>query len=66
MGQTLSCGSSEGHRLCAAVRDQDVDVIESLARVDSNALNKTVNHERQTPLHLASSLGHVEVSQVLL
>jgi hypothetical protein len=71
MGQALSsCGGNmDGagiQRLFSAIREHDVQSVETLATEEPKLVNDSVFYIRTTPLHLAASLGQLEVSSTTL
>ncbi|KAH8938317.1 hypothetical protein BDL97_16G076400 [Sphagnum fallax] len=71
MGQALSsCGGNmDGagiQRLFSAIREHDVQSVETLATEEPKLVNDSVFYIRTTPLHLAASLGQLEILMLLL
>lgn len=53
-------------RLFSAIREHDVQSVETLATEEPKLVNDSVFYIRTTPLHLAASLGQLEILMLLL
>jgi ankyrin repeat protein len=53
-------------RLFSAIREHDLQSVESLATEEPKLVNDSVFYTRTTPLHLAASLGQLEILMLLL
>ncbi|GAV69473.1 Ank domain-containing protein/Ank_2 domain-containing protein/Ank_4 domain-containing protein/zf-C3HC4_3 domain-containing protein [Cephalotus follicularis] len=66
MGQGLSCRELQDNALFSAVRNGDLDMVETMVEAKPSVLEKTTGYGRNSPLHVASMYGQMEVLSMLL
>lgn len=61
MGQGLSCGTSDEHGLFSAVQCGDLETLNAVLEKNSSLIHHSTVYDRQSPLHIASANGQIEV-----
>lgn len=65
MGQRLSCAERREGDLLRAVKNGDLEIVESIVRDDPTVLEEAGGSARCSALHMAAAAGHIEVSMAL-
>ncbi|PKI39381.1 putative E3 ubiquitin-protein ligase XBAT31 [Punica granatum] len=66
MGQGLSCGERREGHLFRAVKNGDLDTVESMVRDNPAVLEQACGSARWSALHVAAAAGQIEVLSMLL